>query len=403
MPCHGDPSCGRRNRLVERIERAVNSGEPPNPARIRELDGLRGLAILAVLLCHYLSGQEHGNLTPWLRQMISASNIGWTGVDLFFVLSGFLIGGILLDERDAPHYFRAFYLRRVHRILPIYYGWTLLFAVVVLASFSGWFGLASPDRGELWVVPVQLAFIQNLFSSWTPLQTKWFAATWSLAVEEQFYLFVPLLIRWLPRRRLVAILVAIVCLAPFLRLLVFRYGPLDGPRVLLPCRADALAMGALLAAGWRNVRFRDFLRTHERHLQISVLLLLAGVLAMLRSLIGGPNLVQATIGYTWMAVLFGGLLLLALAQSPGWFAAAMRWAWLRSLGEVSYCVYLVHFPFLFFAHQWITKSGPRLESWRDVGVTALALAATMGFAALSWRWLEKPMIRAGHRHSYRES
>src|SRR4051812_29644703 len=99
--------------------------------RVPELDGLRGVAIGLVILCHYVANAEHRGLGVWAHRALSGLTFGWSGVDLFFVLSGFLIGGILDDAREAPHYFRAFYLRRVHRILPVYYSWVLLFAVVV--------------------------------------------------------------------------------------------------------------------------------------------------------------------------------------------------------------------------------------------------------------------------------
>ena len=111
---------------------------PPRSAeRIPELDGLRGMAIFLVFISHYLGGSGHVQLRPWLRHIFAATSIGWSGVDLFFVLSGFLIGGILIDARNSPHYFRAFYMRRVHRILPIYYLWILLYAVVVSTALLG--------------------------------------------------------------------------------------------------------------------------------------------------------------------------------------------------------------------------------------------------------------------------
>src|SRR6266581_3557721 len=100
--------------------------------RIPELDDLRGIAILLVFLLHYISDCAGGNFGSVLYRFRAAFRMGWSGVDLFFVLSGFLIGGILMSVRDSPSYFRTFYLRRVHRIFPIYYVWISLYP---LASF----------------------------------------------------------------------------------------------------------------------------------------------------------------------------------------------------------------------------------------------------------------------------
>ncbi len=107
---------------------------PGADGRIAELDGLRGLAILLVILCHYIGNPDHTALGFWPHRFLLAFSAGWSGVDLFFVLSGFQIGGSFLEARGAPHYFRAFYMRRVFRILPIYYFWTLLFAATVIAA-----------------------------------------------------------------------------------------------------------------------------------------------------------------------------------------------------------------------------------------------------------------------------
>src|SRR5271165_1527721 len=100
-------------------------------SRIPELDGLRGIAIGLVILCHYVGNPGHSALGFWPNRLLLAFTVGWSGVDLFFVLSGFLIGGILLDARTSPNYFRTFYLRRAHHILPIYYAWILLYVLVV--------------------------------------------------------------------------------------------------------------------------------------------------------------------------------------------------------------------------------------------------------------------------------
>src|SRR5665213_604282 len=163
--------------------------------RIPELDGLRGMAILLVMVGHYFSVPGVGAVSLlngyWFR-------LGWTGVDLFFVLSGFLIGGILLDARGSSNYFKTFYARRFFRIIPLYYAWILLYVVlapVVRMFFSDRIGPVQRVDGS---ILAHLFFLQNFHeflksgaSFW------WFSSTWSLAVEEQFYLVAPLLVRYL--------------------------------------------------------------------------------------------------------------------------------------------------------------------------------------------------------------
>jgi len=399
---------------VNAVFSAEKAGEPKAAApsgiqsgRIPELDGLRGLAILLVLICHYFSGSEHTRLSYWPRHLISALNIGWSGVDLFFVLSGFLIGGILLDARSAPHYFRAFYLRRVHRILPIYYVWVVLYGAAVALGIAGLFrapGIYSFSVHDFFQIPVQFLFLQNLQFSLYPFALAWFAVTWSLAVEEQFYLFAPPLIRFLPLRALVAVLGAATCLAPLARYLCFRYwfpGTL-APMYLLPCRADALALGVLLAILWRNPAARAFLERHRLLLPCAVLALFLGACGMLPWLIGDITLLHATMGYSWFAVFYGGLLLLVLSQPRTWLAGLMRWKILRALGAISYCVYLLHLTILLLAHRLILHDAPQIYRFRQAGVTAFAAALTLAIALLSWRYFEKPLIRRGHEYSYWE-
>src|SRR5258708_22658177 len=203
---------------------AVTSAEEfpaPNPyARILELDGLRGLAILLVILCHYVGNPNHAPLGFWPNRFLSAFTVGWSGVDLFFVLSGFLIGGILLDARKSPHYFRAFYMRRVFRILPIYYLWTLLFAATVIGALVFFPGRLGVTSGDLLRVPVQLLFLQNIFIGMPHFTWTWFVVTWSLAIEEQFYLLAPPLIRYLSRAAMIRLLASVLFIAPVLRFFV---------------------------------------------------------------------------------------------------------------------------------------------------------------------------------------
>jgi len=372
--------------------------------RIPELDGLRGLAILLVILCHYVGNPDHAPLGYFVHRYLLSFTVGWSGVDLFFVLSGFLIGGILLDARDTPHYFRAFYMRRVFRILPIYYLWTILFAATVIAAlvfFPGRLGISSSD---LLRVPVQLLFLQNIFIGMPHFTWSWFVVTWSLAIEEQFYLLAPPLIRFLSLRRLVIALAATVVLAPVLRFMLFRYWA-PGTYLcayLMPCRADSLSCGMLLAVAWRDARFREFIRGHAALLQRVLFAGFLGVGGLLWWLVHPINAVTVTIGYTWLALFYSVLLLTVVSQPAGPLAAAMRRPFLAWLGGISYCVYLLHDAFNFFAHGIFLHAEPRLYTLSQLAVSVFALLTTLGAASLSWRFFEKPLIRRGHSYSYEE-
>src|SRR5882757_1657709 len=187
--------------------------------RIPELDDLRGVAIAMVLVSHYaVFGfvTKHGSLTSYLKAL---PGLGWSGVDLFFVLSGFLIGGILLDARESSNYFQVFYARRFFRIVPIYAVVLLFFAV------AGGVARSAQGRDFTWLFANSMpwyayaTFTQNFWMVFHgSAGGNWLAPTWSLAVEEQFYLTLPLVVRFVSRQRLIVWLVLLVFCAPLLRM-----------------------------------------------------------------------------------------------------------------------------------------------------------------------------------------
>ncbi len=184
-------------------------------------------AILIVILGHYLVVSA-----PRFAERIlgSALALSWTGVDLFFVLSGFLIGGILLDVRGAGSYFRVFYARRFFRIFPIYYAW-LVFYVLLLTVGRSFLqahmasGIVPTLGFETWS---HFLYLQNFVAGEYVAISAWcVGVTWSLAVEEQFYLIAPLAVRFLNRQTLSWALIMTVLAAPLIRLFVraqFAYG-----------------------------------------------------------------------------------------------------------------------------------------------------------------------------------
>ena len=192
--------------------------------RIPELDGIRGVAILLVIARHYFVFLIQAKPGSALAYAQAAGRLSWTGVDLFFVLSGFLIGGILIDSRDSPSYFRTFYTRRFFRIVPLYVVWligTCLAMRFVTAGAVGYW--LHEERFSMW--PYVL-YLQNLWmAARNTLGGNSSGGTWSLAVEEQFYLTLPLIVRYAPRKCLPWIVAAGIALAPLLRVLIFVFAP----------------------------------------------------------------------------------------------------------------------------------------------------------------------------------
>jgi peptidoglycan/LPS O-acetylase OafA/YrhL len=370
--------------------------------RVSQLDGLRGVAILLVVICHYVANPDHAEFGYWTRHFLSGLTVGWSGVDLFFVMSGFLIGGILLDNRESPRYFRAFYVRRVFRILPVYYLWILLYVAIVAAGVYGMPGRLPVERRDLLAAPIYVLFLQNIIYSPSPFQWKWFVVTWSLAIEEQFYLLAPIAVRWLSLRRLVWLLVVVVCAAPVLRFGLYTHLPKFRYLVgfAMPCRADALALGILASIGWRRDAFRTMLESRSKAVWAFVLCAFLVVAILSPTFVRPAGLVTYTVGYSALAVFYTSVLLLALSQIDSFVVRVLRLRWLRYLGGISYCVYIVHLTINQWAYALLLHSQPELNDWRGAGVTLLSALVTWAVAATSWRYLEAPAIRRGHQYVY---
>jgi peptidoglycan/LPS O-acetylase OafA/YrhL len=375
-------------------------------SRIPELDGLRGLAILLVIFYHY----THGNLLTRSNGLAfyvqRAAGAGWSGVDLFFVLSGFLIGGILIDARGSQSFFQTFYIRRFFRIIPIYYSWIFLYIALVATagaaiqarSFSG---KVLPNGCEVYA---HFLFIQNLvpfnFSAMPGIWGLWFSHLWSLAVEEQFYLIAPLMIAWLTPRHLPAALAAIACCAPIVRTALFSHLQKVDMTHIMPFRADGLALGMLAAIAWRSPKVRLWLTTNIRLLYTSAGLLFSGYGLLCWYAPDSNSLAINSFGFTWIAIFYALLLLIALAGSNGWLARVVRMAWLREIGRVSYCMYIVHLIAALFFYSVLLREPPEIVTLPGACVAAVAAAVTYLAARLSWTLLEHPLVRIGHGFKY---
>lgn len=331
--------------------------------RVPALDGLRGIAIFSVVMFHLRNSQ-------W--------GIGWTGVDLFFVLSGFLIGGQLLDlEVLDGAAVRGFYVRRAFRILPLY---LLLLGVVVAARVAGNVAAAGEEPG--WLLA-------------TLMQNAWYgtggaggyiqAATWSLAVEEHFYLLLPIALLLL-RRRYVPVLCAVVIVAALaFRFAAFHAWGMPGVYYLTPSRIDGPMVGVLLA--WCSRRFTIDVR-------LAGLVAGVGASAMFVAVLVLGRLAVMASPWWYLATSASSAGAVVLATSPSWLSGqlaesrALQW-----LGSRAYGVYLAHYGLI--------RSMEGL-GWpaADKGAAAL-IGAVMALllAELLWRTVEAPMIAVGKKMS----
>ncbi len=365
---------------------------PPDfTRRIPQLDGLRGVAIALVVIFHYVNFAVDSGAPRILSFLVRPTNLGWSGVDLFFVLSGFLIGGILLDARESPNYFRVFYRRRVCRIFPVYFAF--LAAIFVVAHF------ARPPLDEKFMPAIPWAalatFCQNF---WMAIHNIFgavvLAPTWSLAVEEQFYLTLPAVIYFVRHSRLIWVLTGGIILAPLFRLAMFLMGPgfYAGIYVLLPCRMDTVLFGVTAAYLIRRPGAWEFARAHRQQLwTLTELLTVVCVLFFYKaSAIDPPTML---IGYDCIGLLYACILALSLVDE--WLARVLQAKWLMALGAISYCLYLIH-PIVFemvFAPLKDQHNGGAIAA-------SLALVLTIAIAKLSWEYFEKPLVGFGHRARY---
>ena len=358
---------------------------------------------MLVVFHHYISGHIKPDSNPIVEFINATSTLCWSGVDLFFVLSGFLIGGILLDQRNTEGYFKTFYVRRVCRIFPLYFFWLILFVVL------SW--TLSPFLHQAWQADIfkpsypnwaYIFFLQNFFIAKKEIfGPHWLESTWSLAVEEQFYLLVPLLIRFLPTRKLPHVLVAVILLTPLLRLFSYLYHPTVFVYVLLPYRADALLMGVLCAYWVRHKRLRGWLEKNQSHLYPALLVLLAGIIYLSTVHVSGRNSFEMVfLGYSWLALFYTCLLLIVVTAKKGMIVSVMRISALRHLGIIAYGVFLMHLAINGLAHGLFPGKDLSINNLSDGAVTLAAFLMTLLLATLSWRFFEKPIIDWGHSFSY---
>lgn len=311
---------------------------PQTKAHIKGLDGLRGIAFLSVFVFH-LGKSGHSNLV-WLRLAQEITSGGWMGVDLFFVLSGFLITGILLNTRGDAHFFRNFYTRRSLRIFPLYYGIAIVLLLLTPILHLQW------NLGHI----AFLFYLNNIVgaadpSLWFVKPAVWIVHTWSLAVEEQFYLIWPLLIfSFRSSRKLVGLCLLGIGTSLCLRLIclhLFHAGE-EIAYMELPTHWDGLLCGAVAAILLRRIPLATLVDYSRTPVLIAAIGL--AVIVWHNGDLNYHNIWFTVAGYPLLAVFFTGILLRVM--QPGTLLARIGGLGiLRFFGRYSYGMYLYHILF----------------------------------------------------------
>jgi peptidoglycan/LPS O-acetylase OafA/YrhL len=397
------------NRAIPARARAVAGlMSSKGKTRIPELDGARGVAILMVVCAHYLETPVNGG---WVAKTAGAMvSTAWSGVDLFFVLSGFLIGGILIDNQKSGSYFKTFYIRRICRIFPLYYLWLTLYYALSAWLPRSFPGYSASFGWELFRFPKwgYLFFLQNFYTAATgDFGPIWMSPTWSLAVEEQFYLFLPVVMWIALRGKPLRVILVSIALVPAVRVFLFLFHPSLFIGVLFPCRADSLLLGVLCAYIIRKKHCLTWLGQNLKVLYVLFFGLLAGMIYIVALSYGRPpgsvfnSLELASFGFTVVALFFSCVLLIATVARGSWIAGILRLPILRHFGMLAYGIYLTHDAIRVIMLDLVLGAGARqspIFSRNLVGAAAFLI--TWLVALVSWRYFEEPIIRWGHSFRY---
>jgi peptidoglycan/LPS O-acetylase OafA/YrhL len=380
----------------------TNQRPPWLPAFIPAFDGLRGVAILAVVLYHCHPRLEGTFLAPFIAW-------GWSGVSLFFVLSGFLITGIILDAGPSPRFYANFYARRFLRIWPVY--WLLLFLLYFFFPmiFSGYRWTVQNAAAAPWL-PL-IFFVQNL---WPIALPGSLGPTWSLAIEQQFYLFWTPLARRIPPRWLLLPAAAMLVSSPLVRMFLAGLTPTNTLTHL-----DGLAVGSIVAIALRVVDWSP--QTWKWVARCALAVGASGVALMLYR------------GSAWtdtlLAIGFGGMLLAAIlgqptpqnasnqalkasdpdlpatsparAARPSLYCRALTLRPLLFVGKISYGLYVTHVLVFSVLGGYVDKPLDPFGMRGNLAIVAIRLVASIGFAALMWHFFEKPILGLKRHFNFR--
>lgn len=365
------------------------------------LDGIRGLAILLVLSFHLnLLGSFPSN-SPLDTLFVKVFAFGWCGVDLFFVLSGYLITHVLYLAKGSEEYFSRFYKNRILRIFPLYYG--LLFITFLIipnlpigiipdGKLQRW---AQVDTNPLWYWLYLNNFTTAIAGSWGHGILD---VTWSLAIEEQFYLFWPWMVYALDRVRLVRVCIALVLTAFAVRIamVLADMSPVS-IYVVTPGRLDALAAGAFVALIGESSRSIPALLRAQQIVIVTGFICLG--LALWRGGASNTDPLVLTVGLSLIAIHFAAFIaLVRTLPSDHWLVTLLSSTLLRVFGKYSFAMYLAHMPLsalvrdtVYHPDQFLTVGGSKLPGQILFYIGTISLTFVVAF--VSWHFWEKHFLK----------
>jgi peptidoglycan/LPS O-acetylase OafA/YrhL len=359
-------------------------------SRIPALDGLRGCAIIAVMFFHGISYQGLPAVSALEKVWRNSLGLGWLGVDLFFVLSGFLITSILLRMKTAPGYFTKFYARRAVRIFPIYYLYLAIgFVILPLLTHAGVSNTTAQDTG-VW----HITYLQN----WLPAfkhgslswEQYWQSHLWSLAVEEQFYLLWPLIVLYVPHKRLTtacAVMMVIILLA---RCIAHNnHMPADIIYRSTLFRFDELLTGCLLASATAE-QVNRFLR---HSIPLGILLCTATIfIAFMNDGFGFCETAMQSIGFSSAAIIFAALIAKTINDPASRFSRLLEHKTLMFFGKYSYAMYIWHIIIMQYTSSWWPKHTFKYLIPNHLVFMTFSGGITIVAALCSWHLCEQHFI-----------
>lgn len=395
--------------LAQSAEQALGSSsnvaDTPRrlPPHIPALDGIRGVAVLLVVFCHAVQHDPTALTGAIDSAILAVARLSWTGVDLFFVLSGFLITGILFDAKGKELYFRNFYARRTVRIFPLYYTCLILFLVLLPllpAAFTERFGHYYTSQTWYWLYLSN--YSQSIMRQFGYVTDHLVNPSWSLAIEEQFYICWPLVVFFCRRETLLKICAGMFFGSMLIRVVLELLGLTYVAMNFTPCRVDGLAVGAAIALIARGPRGIGSLVRPAKIVTPLAVVAIAVLLVVMKQLgyRRGPGYSPGYVmfGTTLFSLIFGSILVLALNAVRGTrIHRIFTHPILTAYGKYSYAVYLLHLPIIILVADFIFfPTHMKVAGTHLPGLlifTAITFTLSLLVALASWNLLEKHFLK----------